>query len=232
MQPGPADLDLWLPRILGGTKASNVIGVTEALPVFDILVHKDNGVFRYKNCRVSQATFRGKSGPTEDEAEIINMSIGIIAMDEVEENWPGSEPSVPTGTGVVPYNFAQGTLLVTATQHPFDEFVLTINNMLQVRHRNSIKPTCVYSSGRIVRLEVDNPFTTTSWAAAKALYDPGTNGSLKFTNGARSVDFQFPLLRTPLETPVVRGKSEIPLSIKLEAYRTSGSAEISVENIS
>jgi hypothetical protein len=232
LQPGPADLDQWLPRILGGTKVGNEITIAETLPVFDMLIHRDNGVFRYKNCRVAQAVYRGKSGPTQDESEICNLNISIIAEDEVEAAWPNPEPTLVLNATRVPYTFVQGTYNLAAVSHPFDEFALVINNNLTARNRNSLNPTCVFSNGRTVRLETDNPFTTTNWTSAKNLYTTGAAGSMVFVSGSRSATFAFPLLRAARQTPSARGKGEIPLSIKAQAFRTPSDEEITVTNVS
>ncbi len=243
MQPGARDLDRWLPRILGGAEASDPLAtpdlfpLAESLPLFDMLIHRDNGVFHYKNCRVNQAVFQGRSDAGEDEGNIISLGMHIIAMDEVEASWPGSEPAVPVHVEDAPYIFSQGVLTVGGTAYPFNEFKLNINNGLQVRHRNSLLPTCVFSAGRTVRLEVDSPFTAAAFDRMEALYNGSSLGTLRFEDLLRGgaggslevrTTFTFPALRAHMDIPTIRGKGEIPLSLKMQAYRTASAAELTV----
>ncbi len=229
-QPGPADLDLWLPRILGGAKTGNNIDPAETLPTFGMLVSRDNGVFEYKDCIVGQAIFRSAGDPSEGEEEALEMVLTIMAKDEQgpsdssPPSWPGSPPSIPSGATRVPYIFSQGVLTAGANARLFDRFVLSIDNVVRPRWRNSITPSCLTSFGRQVNLQVVNPFTADMESDSFDLYSVGMTGSLKFTAGALSLDFQFPDLRNFYKTPTVRSKGEIPLELNLQAFRTAATA--------
>jgi hypothetical protein len=231
MQPGPLDLDLLLPRILGEAESTDVFALAETLPIFDMLIHRDNGVFHYKNNRVNQALFQGRSDAGEDEGNIVSLGMHIIGMDEVDTTaWPGSIPAVPVSARNAPYIFSQGVLTIGGTEYPIDEFKLSINNQLQVRHRNSLKPTCVFSAGREINLELRSPFTEAAYDMMWSLYSTSASATLVFTNGNMDTTFTFPALRSMIDTPSVRGKGEIPLSIKLQAFRTASDLELQITN--
>lgn len=227
LQPGPADLDLWLPRILGGAKTGNNIDPAETLPSFGALISRDNGIFQYNDCIVGDAIFQGSGGQSEGEEEAIDLVMTIMAKAEIgpsdpsPPSWPVSPPAIPTGATRVPYVFNQGVLTAGSNARAFDRFVLSINNMVRPRWRNSITPTCLIPFGRQVNLQVVNPFLTATESDAFGLYSTGMAGSLKFTSGNASIDFQFPDLRNFYKTPTVRGKGEIPIELNLQAFNSA-----------
>jgi hypothetical protein len=231
LQPGPLDLDLLLPRILGEAESTDVFALSETLPIFDMLIYRDNGTFHYKNNRINQALFQGRSDSGEDEGNIVSLNMQVIGMDEVTTtSWPGTIPAVPVSARNAPYIFSQGVLTIGATEYPIDEFKLSINNMLQIRHRNSLKPTCVFSAGREINLEIRSPFTAAAYTMMDSLYSTSSSATLVFTNGNMDTTFTFPALRSVIDPPTVRGKGEIPLSIKLQAFRTAGALELEITN--
>lgn len=229
LQLGPDELELWLPRILGGTKSGSNFDPAETLPTFDVLVHRDNGIWKYTDCQVDKAVFRCRSGPGGGDSEIVETVVLLQAMTELDgQSWPGSEPAVPSGAGYIPYTIAQAALSLNSTSFSFDTFNLMIDNQLIVRNRNSLTPTCIFPGGRMVGLQIQLPFISGSWTVAEALYDTGAAGSITLTAGARSCTFSFPDLRNAQETPNIPGKTEIPLQLNLEAFRTSSLPEIRV----
>jgi hypothetical protein len=177
---------------------------------------------------VGQAVFRGRSGPSETgEEEIIDMVLLIYARSEITPSdtsppaWPASPPTIPVTANQDPYIFSQGVLTLNGNSRPFDEFVLSIDNRLAPRFRNSLTPTCFLPLGRQVSLQVKNPFLTTTHSDSFNSWNTGFAGSLAFTSGTISTTAQFPHLRNVYETPTVPGKTEIPLSMNFEARATA-----------
>lgn len=237
IQPGADAIDKWMPRILGGTKSGNNIDPAETLPSFGYLVDRVAGIFRYDDCVVGRAIIRGRSGPGDGEPEVIDMVLLIFAKteitpkDAVPPTWPGTPPAIPSGALHIPYTFPQGVLTLNGNARFFDEFVLTIDNGIVVRNRNSLTPTCLLPGSRRVSLSVRGPFTSTSFSDAFDFYAARYAASLRFTAGSISCEFQFPALRNLLRTPRVPGKTEIPLSMNFIAARTSATPyEIRVVN--
>ena len=227
IQPGPLALDNWLPRILGGTKTGNNIDPAETLPTFGMMIHRDNGVFQYSDCVVGQAVLTGRSGPSDGgEAEVIDLAMVIYAKTETgpddgsPPSWPGSPPALQEGAQHLPYVFGQGVLTLDGSAVPFDSFALSIDNMISVRMRNSLTPTCFLPTGRRVALNVQLPFLTSTHTIAYDAWDAGITGSLVFTAGAYSLTATFPQLRNIYQPPTVPGKTEIPLELSFEALST------------
>ena len=227
IQPGPLALDNWLPRILGGTKTGNNIDPAETLPSFGMMIHRDNGVFQYNDCVVGQAIITGQSGPSEGgEAEVIDLVMVIYARTEVgpddgsPPSWPVSPPALQEGAQHLPYVFGQGALTLAATAVSFDRFALSIDNMIAVRMRNSLTPTCFLPQGRRVGLSVQMPFLTATHTIAYNAWNAGVAGSLVFTAGAYSLTATFPHLRNTYQSPTVPGKTEIPLELSFDCLST------------
>lgn len=239
LQPGPAELDAWLPRILGTPQSTNVFALSEAAPpLFDCMFLRGENVFYARNCQVASTVFHAKSSDGEDEDEILNMQLGIICREiDLSKSWPVSVPSVTTGEDYVPFIFSQGLCEYDSVEYPFNEFRLVIDNGLRPRTRNSLTPNCVYAGQRVIRMEIENPFTADIWAEAQLLYETaaGTPGQIRFETGSgptdEAIQFEFPALRAHLEEGTTTSHEEIPLAISMEALRTSGSLEMIVTNV-
>jgi hypothetical protein len=88
----------------------------------------------------------------------------------------------------------------------------------------------VFSAGREINLELRSPFTTSAYDMMESLYSASASATLVFTNGNMDTTFTFPALRSMIDTPTIRGKGEIPLSIKLQAFRTASDLELQITN--
>ena len=239
-QLGPREYDLWLPRILGTPESTNVFALSEAAPpLFDCMFLRGENVFYGRNCQVAAAVFHAKASDGEDEDEILNLQISIIAREiDLDKTWPVAVPAVTEGEDYIPYIFSQGLLEYDNVEYDFNEFRLMIDNGLRPRTRNSLTPNCIYAGQRTIRLEVENPFTADIWAEAQLLYETGagTPGMVRFETGTgpsdEALQFDFPALRAHLEEGTTTSHEEIPLSISMEALRTVASLEMVTTNIS
>lgn len=230
LQPGADMIDKWMPRILGGSKSGNNIDPAETLPSFGVLIDRVNGIFQYDDCVVGKAVIRGQAGPSEGEVEVMDMIVWVYAKTEITPedtsppSWPGSPPSIPSGALHVPYTYPQSVITLNGNVRTFDRFVITIDNSIIVRNRNSLTPTCFIPGSRRTSLSIRGPFTTSTFSDAFDFYSTGYSASIKFTAGNLSCDFQFPNLRNMLKTPRVPGKTEIPMEMNFIAGSTSGTA--------
>jgi hypothetical protein len=230
LQPGPATMSQWLPRILGGTPSGTNFPLGEVLPEVDVLVERENGVFRYNKLQVAQGILRGTTVNGGDGDELIDMMILLIGKEEVinGESWPSDAPEIGDTVEHSPYTHWEGSLNLSGSARDYDKFNLMIDNVLDVKFRNSRTPKCIRSTDRQVKLETVNPFLTTTLSTALALNETPNSGALSFTQGNMSTTFAFPALRNVFETPTTRGRDEIPLAFQLEAYRTAASPELVV----
>lgn len=255
VQPSPAALELWLPRILGGTKGAAGSGngtdidsdgadrdfpLANILPTWDALVYRENGIFQYTNLQVAQAILRGRTsngGEANEFMELILVVVGeqeIITEDGDASPWPGTEPALATGASSLPYAFWESEFYLNSTEVPYEEIALLIDNQLSVKFYNELYPTCIRSMGRVIKVDAKLPFTCTTLDEALSLNTTtGTAELLMKTPLGTPVfhsNFELPYVRSTFKTPVIEGKTDIPLELSLEAFANTGLDEMVVTN--
>lgn len=227
MQVSPKELTAWLPRIFGGAISGTDVPLADTLPEFDLLIDRESDIYKYVDCQVVNAIIRGSSSEGGEKEDLIELIMTIVGKSETNgQSWSGSIPALTVDANDAPYGFWEGVLTVDSAALPMDQFVLSVDNGLAVRFRNSLTPTCIRATDRIVKLAAQMPFTTTSHAKALASNTAAVTGSLVFTNAGMSTSFAFAALRNIYTTPTIPGRSEIPLQAEFEAYRTVSTAEV------
>lgn len=226
IEPSPADLDLWLPRILGGAESTDTFPLAETLPAFGMLFDRVTSEMQYTDCYVNRAIFRGSGN------ELVSLEMEIVGTTEVEDT---AAPSVAISTAANnrPYHFIDsdnaGTsrlAIFGATPRMLD-FEIEINNFLEPRWGNSETATSITPKDRLVRMAVTVPYDSTN----EALYR-GTDatGSLSLVNAAMSTVFTFAILQVASESPVIPGKTPINLTLEMIARKLTTTAELVVTN--
>ena len=238
MYMNPADLDLWLPRILGTAESTDVFDVAEDLSSFPffMLIDKVGGVFRYDTCYINRAIFRSRGGPAQAEGNMVEMILEIFATNEVTEgvSFPGSAPTLGVAANRAPYLFSDssGAVTINSNVHAIKDFVLVIDNHLERRWTNSTTPTEICPKDRSILLRVGNAYTTTNDPLLYGLSAAATGvaGTLVFTNSTISTTFTFSGLQWADNAPTVQGKREIPLYIDFYGRSLAGGVDIQVNN--
>lgn len=221
LEPSPLDLDLWLPRILGAAESTDTFALAETLPAFGVLVDREGGTFEYTDCKVNKATFRaGANG-------LVQLALDIFGVTEVTGT---SAPAVSLGTaaGNYPYIFHDGVLTLQSSARAMMDFELVIDNRLSRRFTNSQTATDLTAQDRLITLRTTNPFTATEMSALYNQAVGGAAGTLVFTNGNCSTTFTFGKLQVPAESPSIRGKQEVPLTLNMTARMTGSTRELVV----
>lgn len=222
LEPNSVELDLLLPRILGGTEAADVFPVAETLPSFVVNMDLVQQRWHWTGCKVSRATFRSASGqPLELTLEVEAQDVATSAT---------AFPALSIST-VGPYMFhdASAGISVGGTLYQFRTFELLVDNVLDTgrflmtQTRNSIETT-----DRIVQWTLDGPYGDNS-----ALYGLAVSGVAcvaTFTLGARSLAFSSNKVAFPRESPTVNAKEEIFLPLVGIARMDGSTREIVVTN--
>ena len=224
LEPTPADLAIWLPRILGGADNSGAYALAETLPSFSLSVDRVAKVFTYAGCKVNRATFSGSKGG------LVRLALEIFGQSETVAS-AGSFPALTPSSEEGPYIFAgDPTLTLNGVVREVADFELTIENGLVAdRFMNSTTIVNLPEGDRVITLR-----TTHAWASANTdLYNQalaGAAGSLAFTNGSSSTTFSFGTLQVPSNSPVVAGKQEIMLQLNMVARKTGSTMELAVTN--
>lgn len=219
--PSPADLELWLPRILGG---SSPIALAETVPGFGVLVDRIAQRFEYTDCKVSAARIFGASG------QLVQCELSLVGLTEVAGT---AAPVVALGVTDAdePYVFAELAANVLSTARECFSFEIRVDNMVQPRFVNSLTATNLYESDRIVTVNLDTPYSADETDMLDMSED-GVAATLTLTNGTVSTAFSFPAIQAPGDTPTVTTRTdELRLTIAGTARKhTDGSVEISVTN--
>lgn len=226
INPDPATLDLWLPRILGAVASGTTFAVAETLPSFGILVDRVTNTFEYKDCVVNEALLSGRANGAAETPEPLVL--------HVQPLWKGyavgtSFPSLTLGTAAnnAPYIFEDGVLTVDSVAYEFKSFQFRVGNALYARRINSLYPTALCPSDRVVQLQATLPYDVagmvTNASAVKA-------ATLVFTNGAMSLTLTFAGLQMMNDPPVVRGKTEVEVGLIGVAGSVTTTKEIVATN--
>ena len=235
------DLDLWLPRVLGGAESTDVFDVSDDLATngtFGILINRVGGTFEYSDCLVNSCFWRGKAGPGGNEPELIEQVLDIMSLDEdATTAWPVSIADLGTGDNRSPYIMGDSTVTIGGTAYPIKDFVILVDNRLQPRWVNSLAPSTVCPGDRIVMLRVTMPFTASSAAVFTGIYknasrSTGVTSTIVFAPSGKgySTTFTFTGLQWVQTSPSVRGKREIDLVVDFVARKTGSASELVVTN--
>jgi hypothetical protein len=201
--PTAVELSYMLPYILGGTPSGTSYPLGETLSAFYASQVRGGSHFQYAGCRINSATFSSRKGTA---LQVTNNIVGI----GVSKNPNSGGTAMPSltldnTTGF----FAHEDLVLTVNGDTIDVFSwqLTFNNVVLMRQVNSVTPTAVYRTDRIITARVEVP-----WGDDEALYDLAVGGvtlSSVFTNGGTSLSFTCPKFQVPPQDPDVEGRDEM-----------------------
>lgn len=234
----PADLDRWLPRILGGAQDGTSFPLAETLPSFGVMIDRVGGVFEYQDCYVNRAIWRSRAEPGDAEPEMLEQMVEIIGKEEdATVSWPSGAPDPSQETNDHPYIHADGTLTIDSVEYYFKSFMLIVDNHIEPRWVNSLTATELCPADRTVMLRALFPFTASNDAVFSGLYKhadqlTGVSATLVFTGQGNncSATFTFEGLQWAQFSPSVRGKTEIEMAVDFVARKTGDSDELSVTN--
>ena len=222
-------------RIIGTTTNGNngdgdaIYEPGTSLPSFDVLIDKEADTFHFYDCMVNRCIIRGQNVPSEEEPEVINVVVQLIAKQRVlTTSWPDPEPSLSTSSNALPDVMGKSVLTMDSTEYAYDSFVLSIDHGLIPKFRNSLNISCIRPGMRKVRLQTNNPFLSASFSALHDTLASPIGGSLKFERGDAYTEFAFGTLDNMGEDPNVRGKTEIVHALDFQCLKdaSAGSPEI------
>lgn len=225
LNPSPRDFETLLPY-MGFSFSTPDWTLTEGLTEFSVLIDKVVAVYEYLNCLTSRVTLRGQEG------QLLEMSIDIVADTETKGIIAFPALTFPATEDANPYMIFDATLTLGGTARPFNSFELTIDHTIDIRYRNSQTPSSFCPTDRVISLRTSQPYT----ASENDLYPfstatGGIIGIIALAHASTSTTITFPHLKTPDRTPVIPGRSEIPLELELQAFRSSTStSEIVIQN--
>ena len=233
-----ADLDLWLPRILGAAESTNTFELAETIPAFGMLIDRVGGILQYDDLVVNSCLWKAQAGPGDSEPEFVEQVLTVVGKTEtLGTSWPGTPPTLSTAANRGSYILSDSVLTVGGTTFAIKSCVMLVDNRVRARWVNSLSATELCPSDRIVMLRVYLPFTASSDAVFSGIYQhasqlTGVTSDITFTNGSYSTKFAFTGLQWAKTSPVVKGKTEILLPVTFIARKTSTTSELIVTNVS
>lgn len=230
IQPSPAQLSQWLPRIFGGTISGTNIPLADVLPQFDLLIFRDNGIFQYTDCVVAQAMIRGRTSNGGKSLSFLEMIINVIGEEEQidQVSWPVTEPDLATGVANLPYVFSEASFSLDGSNVEMESFSMMVDNNVAVKFFNKNFPSCIRGTRRDIKLDVKTPFTCDTLDSALLYNTVSDIGQLKFTTTGMSTTFDFAALRNTFKTPTIPGNQDIPMEYGFQAFRTASTPEVTI----
>lgn len=226
LEPTPQNLHFFWKYILG-TQSSNAFTVAESLPGFDLLADDfgtGTSAILFGELYVDKATLAFGAG-------ILKMTIDVKGK-TYTTGQTYTSAALGAGAGHTPYTFDDTTsgFTIKSSAREIESGVLTINNYLDVKFRNSRTATSIRATDREVTLVTSIPNTTGNLSAFfgdKAAAD----ATVVLTNGSLSSTINLFNLKNPDDSPVMNGKDEILLTLNNAARSDSTHDDISVTNV-
>lgn len=230
--PSPADFVNWLPRMLGAAASGTTFALSDTLPSFGILVDRVTQTYQYKNCMVNRWMLHGRASPGDSDPDLLELVIDVVCTDEATgTSFPALNFS--TSANIAPYVAADAsTQTFAGATRSIKEFWLMGQNFIYSRFGlGSLVATRLSPRDRLIKLRTVVPYDSDhSNLYGQAL--AGATATLAFTNGAYSTTFTFGTLQVPADSPFVRGKTEIDLTLDMVARKTGSTASLVVTNVS
>jgi len=186
--PNPIELVTLLPLCLGGSPSGTSYPLAEALPSSYFFGVRDGTVYQYNGVVVETATFSAQEGGP------MTLSMSVVGKDEAAS---GSMGSAAIDVTTQPFTLMDAVVSVGGSSREVSGFELTIQNVLEVKYRNSLTPTQIVATDRIVTLSLPISLGTDS-----ALYGSAVGGvaaTITLTNGTVSLAFSLAKVQAPKE---------------------------------
>jgi hypothetical protein len=217
IEPTPADLTIWLPRILGAAANGTTFALAETLPTFYMIEDKIADVHSWTGCKVNRATFTGQRG------QPVRLALDIEGL---TESLADSFPSLTLAYDA-PYVLHDLVLTLAGSAREAESFELVIDNQLVVdRFMNEQTRVSLPEGDRVITLRTNHPYASDY----TDLYDQavaGSAGALVLAGVDSYTTFTFAKLQVPAECPPSQA-GEIMLPLNMEALKSGSVNELVV----
>lgn len=207
----PLMLDFFLPYILGASESTDTFAVADSLTGFDMLhdaFGSGTSAVKYSELYVNRFNLRFAAG-------LLRMTLDVVGKTITTGQTFTSAALGSTATTAAPYTFydtASGVTIRTGSgTQEVEEMDLTIDNVLDVKFRNSQTATSIRATDRITNLAARIPLTTTTLSTYFG-DKTAADATIVVTNGTVSTTFTLNNLKIPDDGPAeVNGKGECVL---------------------
>lgn len=221
---------MWGPVTSNVADDSYELGDQASSRLFDLLIDRENKVFRYTDCVVNKLTIISRASD-----QIPKMTIEIAALlEDQATSWPSPEPDYPNEEEHSPYTHWESTFVLNGVDVATEQFMFQINNYMKPQGFSSVTAQCFRSNGRSISLTGSGSFVEASQDVMTAAVDTTADATLSFSHSLfpMSTAFNFTRFRNEgYKSPTIRDSSQIPLQFNLTASKVdSVSPELSVTN--
>jgi hypothetical protein len=215
--PTPLELVTLLPLILGGTQSGTSYPLAESLPSCTWLGVRDSTVYNYTGCVVETATF------TASEGGPMTVSVTLVGKDEAAA---GSMGSAAIDVTTQPFTLMDAAVSVGGSAREVSAFELTIQNVLEVKYRNSLTPTQIVATDRIITLSL--PISLGDGSALYGSALAGVAASVTLTNGTVSLALAMTKVQAPKEPLPLGQRGILDFPWRGVARKDGSTAELTV----
>jgi hypothetical protein len=188
MAPTAVELATLLPMILGAAASGTSYALADTYTAVDLYGVRDSTVYTYDDVAVETATFYATEGGP------MQVTLSVVGKDEAAS---GSMGAVAVDTTTQPFVLADAVVTVNGSAREVSSFELTVQNVLEVKYRNSLTPTQIKKIDRIVTLSLPISLGTDSNLYGSAL--AGVAATVVLTNGTVSLTFSLAAVQAPKE---------------------------------
>lgn len=197
MCPTPVELAVLLPLIYGASASGTSYPFGTATTLFDLYGVRDGTVYTYDEVGIESATFSASEGGP------MQLSMTVVGKDETQA---GSMGAITIDVTTQPFVLMDAVVSVGGSAREVSAFEITIRNFLEVKHRNSVTPTQIKKTDRLVTVNLPISLGTDSALYGSAL--AGVAVTITLTNGAVSLAFSMTKVQAP-KAPLPLGQRGI-----------------------
>jgi hypothetical protein len=222
------NMQTWLPRALWSPTSPTITsGLDYTDYEFDILIDRENDVFRYNNCLVDTMTIF-----SDVDKQLCYIALGVVAQTETRATaWPSPEPAVPTTAPNYPYTHFESALTINSIDIPMDRVSMQISNRLVPIIRRSLTALKFRSQGREITLSGISTFDDSAFPELDAMLDDTADATFAYDHadiGTVTMNFQN-FQNIQHTTPHIPGQTAIPVPFQLRANKDNiSTSELSI----
>lgn len=235
MYLSPNDVDFLALNVCGFTESpADTFTQSDALVYFGLLIDTDYNTFQFKDCMMNyiEISARAPAFDEQSEPEMVLCKLGIRAAScTLGTSWPGTPPSIGTAAADRGYVIqdSDGFFTFVGTARPIQAFRFRIDRGLYTKYVNSTSAHSQRATMRRNQIVCQLPWNSDN----VDLYNvavAGAAGSFKFVNGTLSSLFNLGRCHFPNNTPIIRGKGEVPLNIIGLVTGTGATPDVQIVN--
>ena len=231
----PNDVDVLAEHVWSFTESpTDTWAQSDALNYFGLLIDTDYYTWEFTDCMITdwEISARAPQFNEQGQPELVLCKLGIRASGVTAgTSWPGSPPSLGVAAVDRPYvlSDSDGLFSFESTARPIQAFRFKVDRGLYTKYANATPAHSQRSTMRHNQIVLQLPWNSDNLDLYNVAI-AGSAGSFKFANGAFSSLFNLGRVHFPNNTPIIRGKGEVPLNLFGLVTGTGATADVQIVN--